>query len=101
MGDGKVAVLNVVPVDRTGAPQKIVIEFVEGVLARARTGEIQSIVVAYAHANGWAGHGNSCGERRGDCFAVGTALLLAEHEFACQMEESTVDAPPPPPEEPA
>ena len=36
MGDGKVAVLNVVPVDRTGAPQKIVIEFVEGVLARAR-----------------------------------------------------------------
>jgi hypothetical protein len=68
---------------------------------RARSGEIQSIVVAYAHANGWAGHGNSCGERRGDCFAVGTALLLPEHEFACQMEESTVDAPPPPPEEPA
>jgi hypothetical protein len=55
-------------------------------------GVLQSIVVAYARANGWAGHGN--------CFAVGTALLLAEHKFACRMEECTVDAPPPP-EEPA
>ena len=28
-------ILNVVPVDRTGAPQKNVIEFIEGALARA------------------------------------------------------------------
>jgi hypothetical protein len=40
MSDAKVAVLNVVPVDRTGAPQKNVIAYIEDLLVRARSGEV-------------------------------------------------------------
>jgi hypothetical protein len=57
MSGGKVAVLNVVPVDRTGSPQKNVIAYIEGLLVRARSGEVQSIITAWVQANGKPAHG--------------------------------------------
>lgn len=100
MPDAKVAILNIVPVDRTGAPQKDVIEYIEGLLARARTGELQSIAVAYAVSGGAAGQGAAYGKCPGDHFIIAGALLMAQHELAHEMSATSKDAPPPP-EEPA
>ena len=84
----EVAKLAVVPIDRTGRPQSEVIAFLEAILARAETGEIQSIAVAYALASGHGGTGSRYGERPGDCYAVGTALMCLQHDFVCEIEQS-------------
>jgi hypothetical protein len=86
MADAKVAVLNVVPVDRTGAPQKNVIAYIEDLLVRARSGEVQSIITAWVQANGKPAHGMMWGERPQDYYLMGTALLFAEHEFVSDAE---------------
>ena len=96
MASDNVAKLNVVPVDRSGSPQANVIKFIEGLLARARTGELQSIAVAYVRANGYAANGVSWGERGTDCYPMATGLICAMHEYAVDMEKTSVDSAPPP-----
>lgn len=97
-----VAKLAVVPIDRTGRPQSKVIEYIEGLLARAAVGEIQSIAVAYACADGASGNGHFYGERPGDYNLIATALLCLQHDFVCELETREYQADPPPiPDDPA
>ncbi len=89
----KVAVLNVVPVDRTGRPQANVIEQLEAMLARARSGELQSFHMAYVRANGRAAQAWAYGERDTDHDAIGGALITIQHQYVNMLELSEMPAP--------
>lgn len=101
MPDPKVTALKVVPVDRTGAPQENVIAYLEDMLVRARRGEVQSIITAWVQANGRPAHGMMWGQREQDFFLMGTAMIYAQHDFACEGRSDPLEKPDPTDPEPA
>jgi hypothetical protein len=95
-----VAKLAVVPIDRTGRPQPDVIDVIERLLERAHTGELQSIAFAFAAADGTTGHGSVYGERPGDYHLISTGLLCLQHDFVCDVEQSSITRSAPPEQDP-
>lgn len=90
-----VAQLSVVPVDRTAGarPQTGVIEFVERLLLRAKSGELQSIAVAYANAVGNPATGYYRGERQADAWILAAGVLCLAQETAASINDGCTDVP--------
>lgn len=76
-------------------PQPNVVTFIEGLLARAKAGEIQSIAVTYAAENGHPCDGYSRGNREIDTFilAAGVLCLSAKIADILNSTETTCPAP--------
>jgi hypothetical protein len=96
---GDVRTLSVVPIDRSagGSPQPRVIEFLEKLVARARTGELQSVAVGYVAASGHPCEGYSRGDRPEDTFLLPTAVLCVLHRMTQDLNSNDLVEPVPPP----
>lgn len=81
----KVHELKVAPRLRGGEPQPAVIEYVEHLLALAKTGEMQSIAVSFATAGGHPTDGWTLGDRDCDVFLVCAGLVSLQHRLAVSM----------------
>jgi len=101
MPQDNVVKLNVVPTDPAAGcePQENVIERLESLLERAKSGEIQSVVAAYVNASGRIGYSQSFGERETDHFMIHAALNFAVHELCADMSIVGKDAEDDPPDE--
>ena len=76
-------------------PQPNVILFIEGLLARAKAGEIQSIAVTYAAENGHPCDGYSRGSRGIDTFILAAGILCLSAKIAGILNETEDRVPPP------
>ena len=91
----KLATLKVVPVNHGAIPRPNVVAQIESLLARAKSGELQSIVACWIRSNGKPATAQAWGNGDTDYFTMGTALLMAERNFTEDLIVAEIGPPTP------